>query len=417
MSTSKYDVSEHQQGTANVTAALQEQPQPQPQRHQRRPAGDAAGKTREQVAVVVGAGTAARTLAQCAIHPIETLKTRLMLRCALLRGAHTAGAVAGAAARLVTGSRAPSGRALPALAGAGRRAGGLAVASAGRLTLRPALGLQQGRDVLHGLHAGLGGALLAAVPTGLFYFLTYELCSHQLQLYFDQRPVNGNGNGSTGAAPRGPPSAAGTVHMIAAATAAAVSSVARVPADLVRHRVQAGMDPNLWAAARGAWQRGGGPRGLYAGFTATLVRDIPEIWLSFTLFELGRVEVGRGGWPSGGGGRRRGGGSAPPLQLQPWQHLILGGGCGALAAAVTVPLDNIKARVQCGLVSGVGGAAAATGLAGLHQAAANILRESGPGGLLAGLVPRVVQVGGQGGGVDAAQVQSHRQAVSSPTQV
>lgn len=152
-------------------------------------------------------------------------------------------------------------------------------------------------------------------------------------------------------------------------------------------RVQAGLEPSLWAAGASAWRRGGA-RGLYAGWGVTLLRDIPEVALSFALFELGRrtwcctCDAGRSAAPAAGAGGA-------------WRHWVLGGGCGAIAAAVTVPLDNIKARVQCMPASPT--ALGARGLRGLalaelRLAAAGILRESGPAGLLAGVGPRVAQV-------------------------
>jgi len=357
-----------------------------------------SGGTPQQLAsaIVILAGTTARTIAQCAIHPVETLKTRIMLRRALRHGAATATTHLGAMSRR-----------LPVLAGAG---GGLRGAGAS-LMLRPntSAGAQ---DLLHGLHAGLAGALLAAVPTGLCYFYTYELCCTHLRLYLepcaagatahtDTRSQNHGSADSASSSTSGKPrSVTGPVHLISAATAAAVSSVTRVPADVVRHRVQAGLDPSLMAAARSAWQRGG-IGGLYAGWAATLVRDIPEIVLSFTLFEIGRHTwcgmasgdaAGAGGDKSSGlvkGGRKLKPGDSS-CALEPWQHLVLGGACGGFAAAVTVPLDNIKARVQCGLTAGGSGAAA--GLSGVRMAAVSILKEGGPAGFVAGMVPRVVQV-------------------------
>jgi solute carrier family 25 S-adenosylmethionine transporter 26 len=229
-----------------------------------------------------------------------------------------------------------------------------------------------GPDLLHDLHAGLSGSLLSAIPTGLLYWWTFEVCSNQLHLRLG-RPEPG--------AP-----AARAAHLLSSAAAAAVSSVARVPTDLMRQRVQAGLEPSLVAAARSAWRRGNGPRGLYGGWAATLIRDIPEMMLSFTLFELGRQQwLGRAG--SGGSPRQRGGRDGGG-ETDAWRHMALGGGCGAVSAALTVPLDNIKARVQCGLGSN------ASGFAGVRQAAEAIILERGQAGLMAGLGPRVVQVRG-----------------------
>ena len=62
-------------------------------------------------------------------------------------------------------------------------------------------------------------------------------------------------------------------RVLSSAAAATTSALFRVPADVLKHRVQAYVYPSVHTAARSilAVQ---GLRGLYAGFGATLLRDV-----------------------------------------------------------------------------------------------------------------------------------------------
>ena len=61
-------------------------------------------------------------------------------------------------------------------------------------------------------------------------------------------------------------------------------------------------------------------------------------------------------------------------RLRTWQHLVLGGLSGAVAASVTMPLDYVKTATQCGSPMRVGELLEMT------------LREKGPRGFFRGWV-------------------------------
>lgn len=61
-------------------------------------------------------------------------------------------------------------------------------------------------------------------------------------------------------------------------------------------------------------------------------------------------------------------------RLRTWQHLLLGGVSGAVAASVTMPLDYVKTATQCGSPLGV------------WELVQLTMREKGPRGLFAGMV-------------------------------
>jgi len=181
--------------------------------------------------------------------------------------------------------------------------------------------------------------------------------------------------------------AAAVAHVAAAACGAACSAAVRVPADVLKHRVQAWLYPDVLSAARAALAAEAGPAGLWAGFGPTLARDIPEAAISFALYgrlrrwadESGALGAAGGGDPRGSGG---GGGTAEAAAPAPWQHMALGGAAGAAAAAVTTPLDVVKVMVQCSPPDGRAGA-----LGALQR----ILRARGARALFAGGAPRVAQ--------------------------
>lgn len=98
-------------------------------------------------------------------------------------------------------------------------------------------------------------------------------------------------------------------HFISGSVGAVVSCVIRVPTDTIRHRVQAYVHPNVFQSAT-TIVRTEGVRGLYAGFLPTLLRDVPELALQFTIYERLRHSLSA---------------KRPDQKLQTWEHLVLGG--------------------------------------------------------------------------------------------
>jgi hypothetical protein len=76
----------------------------------------------------------------------------------------------------------------------------------------------------------------------------------------------------------------GAVHVVSASMGTIVASIVRVPADTLKHRVQAYMHPNVFEAFRSV-VTAEGIGGLYKGFWPTLLRDVPEIAIQFGVYE------------------------------------------------------------------------------------------------------------------------------------
>lgn len=256
----------------------------------------------------MAAGALARTVAQVTIHPLDTIKTRLQVHGSV--SPQLASWQQGFARACDAVRRLDAGQLLR-LAGAAGGPAGLA------------------RD----LATGLTGAVITTLPAFTIFFAVDHACKEFLCAY-------------TGADRRHP-----LVHVGSASVAALASCFVRVPGDVLKHRVQVYRHANVLAAARHAWGHGG----LFCGFGATLLRDVPEMALQFGVYEaLSKAVTG------------------PP------QPMLVGGVAGALAAVVTTPLDTVKAQLQC------------QGACNAWAAVRNVAAR-GPAGAFAGLAPRMLQ--------------------------
>lgn len=194
------------------------------------------------------------------------------------------------------------------------------------------------------LYLGLSGAVLGTLPTAVIYFATYETVKRSLG---DRSP--------------------GVVHLCAAASGACVSSFVKVPMDVLKHRVQAYFYANIGEAAKTILRKDGVP-GLYKGFRATMLRDVPETILQFTVYQyLQNFFFPHGATCSGSKSR---------------SSLLIGAAAGAVASTVTTPLDVIKTYMQC---------SPEAGRRGFLPCTLSILKHQGLKGLFAGMGPRVLQ--------------------------
>ncbi|GIL76831.1 hypothetical protein Vretifemale_6363 [Volvox reticuliferus] len=271
--------------------------------------------------VTVVAGALSRTAAQVAVHPLDTLKTRMQVQ--------------------VQNPQLGVWRAVMCCPGTRARA------------LAAWTGAAGARDLL----LGLGAAIAGVLPASAVYFTVEP----RIRSWLEGSMTNGKESPIS--------------RLAAAATAATLSALIRVPADVVKHRVQAYAFPSSAHAAR-AILATRGPAGLYAGFGATLLRDAPEIVIQFTVYRYLK-ELAE---------QRSGAAVAPPpssvaaaAAATAAEHLLLGGAAGAAAALATTPLDVIKTQLQCGAVSSV------------PAAAMLVLRSGGPAALFGGLAPRLLQ--------------------------
>ncbi|XP_062231996.1 protein MITOFERRINLIKE 1, chloroplastic-like isoform X2 [Phragmites australis] len=196
-----------------------------------------------------------------------------------------------------------------------------------------------------GLYRGLSAVILGSASSSAVYFGTCELAKSLLR-------------------PHLPPF---LVPPLAGASGNVSSSAIMVPKELITQRLQSG-------AAKGrSWQvllqilQTDGFFGLYAGYAATLLRNLPAGVLSYSSFEYLKAFTLKKHNKEG---------------LTPGESVLCGALAGAISAALTTPLDVVKTR----LMTRVGTEGSPTVLGTMRE----VVAEEGLMGLSRGIGPRVL---------------------------
>lgn len=217
------------------------------------------------------------------------------------------------------------------------------------------------------LYAGVGPALVGSMPSSALYFGTYESVKIGLQDFCDCHV--------------GPRRefwawlcrARALRHCLAAAAGNTASSLVFVPKEFLKQSMQACQIETRVCTPIQILKdtlQNEGPRGLYAGYAATLARNVPSAALRFSLYEELRRVVAGLEWQ----GR----------PVVPGAYFLVGALAGVLSSTLTTPLDVLKTQVATGRLP--------RGLNPLQGLAAVWARE-GARGLYAGVQPRAVMSG------------------------
>lgn len=147
-------------------------------------------------------------------------------------------------------------------------------------------------------------------------------------------------------------------HALIGGLSGVISATAICPAEVVKCQLQVGARAGAQAASVGPLAvlsqilRTSGPAGLYTGYPALLLRDVPFNTLFFgsyraycAAFVAARERAGWG---------RHGGGMGRPTQhhLSPAEYFLSGGFAGMTAWAAVFPFDAVKSRMQSGAAVG-----------------------------------------------------------------
>jgi len=210
--------------------------------------------------------------------------------------------------------------------------------------LQAAGGIQQAGG-MRGLWRGVSAPALAGVPASGVFWAVYVPLKEQLHQVTGSRSQ---------------------AEILSGPISELTSLVVRVPSEVVKQRIQAGVyQENLLHVARHI-HSSEGLAGFYTGFAATCLRSVPFAVVQFPVYEeLKRQLDARVG---GAGGAWWTGGASGAL-------------AGGIAAVVTTPLDVIKTRIML--------SPADSRLSFLKMARRIVTREGSPA-LLAGVVPRGV---------------------------
>jgi len=196
-----------------------------------------------------------------------------------------------------------------------------------------------------GIYRGLSVAASGSVPGAALFFSSYETGKAALAA----RNVEG-------------PSA----HMTAASAAECVACLVRVPVEVVKQRMQAGLYASMFEGFPKIMAEAG-VGGFYTGYAITVAREIPFAMIQFPLYEAAKDR-----WSEAQGAR-----------VNSVQAAACGAGAGGIAAAATTPLDVIKTRLM------LGNDAAGVAYTGMVDTATRIYTTEGAKTLFSGIGPRV----------------------------
>ena len=233
-----------------------------------------------------------------------------------------------------------------------------------------------------GVYKGLSAAAVGSAPGAAIFFSTYEMSKQYVSATWP------------GAVP------ASVVHMGCASVGEVAACLVRVPTEVVKQRMQAGLHASM-ASAVSSTLKAQGILGLYQGFGITIMREIPFSLIQFPLYEFMKAEIRSS----------RGNGTEPHA----YESAVCGSLSGALAAALTTPLDVLKTRLMLGAdaqgrpylgpldtlrrvlqeghANTAAAAAAAAGKGGSALSAAAAPGKSAAQLLFSGVEPRVMWIG------------------------
>ncbi|XP_078432227.1 S-adenosylmethionine carrier 1, chloroplastic/mitochondrial-like [Wolffia australiana] len=206
-----------------------------------------------------------------------------------------------------------------------------------------------GKIVWKGLYSGLTGNLAGVLPASAIFIGVYEPMKQALLKTL-------------------PDNLSALAHFTAGAIGGAASSLVRVPTEVVKQRMQTGQFTSAPEAVRLIVSREGF-KGLYAGYSSFLLRDLPFDAIQFCIYEQLRI------------GYR----IAAKRELTDPENAVIGAFAGAFTGAITTPLDVIKTRL---MIQG-----SENQYKGIFDCVQTVVREEGPSALLKGIGPRVLWIG------------------------
>ena len=231
------------------------------------------------------------------------------------------------------------------------------------------------------LYRGILPAVIGAATSSSIYFGTYETVKSLLMVARARRSApaaTATTAASVGLPPMGERS---VIHMLAAASGNVASSIIFVPKEVLKQRLQAGREATVWQV----WQHQH-LRGLYWGYRATLLRNVPTTVLNFVFYEELKIRLvqlrrlwraHRGGPPAA---------SLEPVTPHAVELLLAGSIAGALSSALTTPLDVIKTKFSTATSARV----SSLSVLGMLR---HVLQQEGPAGLFRGVGARTFWAG------------------------
>ncbi|KAF8030813.1 hypothetical protein BT93_D0107 [Corymbia citriodora subsp. variegata] len=211
----------------------------------------------------------------------------------------------------------------------------------------------QSRGIM-GFYSGISAVIVGSTASSAVYFGTCEFGKSVLSKIEDYPAV--------------------LIPPTAGAMGNIVSSAIMVPKELITQRMQAGAKGRSWDVLLRILEKDG-VLGLYAGYSATLLRNLPAGVLSYSSFEYLKAAVLS---------------KTKQANLEPLQSVCCGALAGAISASLTTPLDVVKTRLMTQVQAEATNKAAAVMYSGVTATVKQILKEEGLVGFTRGMGPRVV---------------------------
>ncbi|XP_072997994.1 uncharacterized protein [Typha latifolia] len=152
------------------------------------------------------------------------------------------------------------------------------------------------------------------------------------------------------------------VQSLASFCSTILGTAVRIPCEVLKQRLQAGIFDNVGEAIVGTLRQDGF-KGFFRGTGATLCREVPFYVAGLGLYAEAKKAAH----------------NFLDRDLEPWEIVVVGALSGGFAAVITTPFDVMKTRMMT----------APQGLpVSMQMVAFSILRQEGPLGLFKGAVPR-----------------------------
>lgn len=174
-----------------------------------------------------------------------------------------------------------------------------------------------------GLYKGLGSAVIASAPSASLFFITYDNCKNyfklNLPIYLPSLSISNSNHLS---------------HMISASFGEIAACMVRVPAEVIKQRTQSLQFKSSLESFKYIILNKSGEgifKGLYRGWSTTIMREIP-----FTIIQFPLYEHFKSIWAI----------KENVDKISPIKGALCGSIAGGIAAAITTPLDVLKTRLM-----------------------------------------------------------------------